>query len=80
MDADGQWVYDGDALRRMAVNFYENLFKEEGQGLRGQGVGCKFNVIPKEFFDILSMEVTKEEVQQALFEMSPYKAPGPDGF
>lgn len=64
----------------MAVNFYEILFKEEGEGLTGHPIRGLFKVIPRDLLNHMNKEITKEEIHQALLEMGPYKAPGPNGY
>lgn len=61
-------------------NHFSQLFTREN------GVDCsyalkkKFPILTEEDWAAINGEVTPEEVKKALFEMSPLKAPGPDGF
>lgn len=80
MDEGGQWSYDPKYIKGMTVRFFENLFKKEGEHLYMQERSNLFNRIPQEHTEPMKMEISKEKVYQALFEMGPYKAPGPDGF
>lgn len=80
MDNEGGWLYDNNALRELAYNYYVKLFSEETNGQRGQTLESNFEKIPDELFEILNMEISNEEVKEALFSMSPFKAPGSDGF
>lgn len=76
----GQWVYDQTTLKEMAFSFYETLFKEEGRIQRDYQIQIEFRKLEQRDFDLLKMEVVMEDIKQALFEMGPYKAPGPDEF
>lgn len=80
MDSEGQWIYDNKALKNIAFDFYQKLFEEELMVACGQYHHSFTNEIPDQYVGSLNREVTKEEVYQALQEMGPYKAPGPDGF
>lgn len=66
-------------LKRIAREFYENLYKAGGARDDAQQ---KWNFAPVCDSDRQKLNacVTKAEIQKALFQMVPDKAPGPDGF
>ena len=76
---DGCWVMDNDYLRAMAVNFYANLYKEDNY-LRLKLTSGLFPFIEQHVWQQVTQQVTVDDVKQALFQMSPYKAPGRDNY
>lgn len=76
---DGQWVEDAVELKKMAVSFYESLFKSEPRR-GGQFIHGAFPPIDPGLMDTLDKEATEDEIRNALRSMGSYKAPGPDGF
>lgn len=77
----GNWIEDGRELRNMFVEFYRDLFTE------GSTSPCHYYPIKGTFphsnaqsINRGSLEVSLSEVNEMLFEMGPYKAPGPNGF
>ena len=79
-DSNGDWMMDPNMLRRHVRDFYVNIFSVDNL--------YDVSLAPKGYFSMLQEEemmalhalFTKEEVKQALFDMRPFKAPGPDGF
>jgi hypothetical protein len=78
--SDGSESTNIDEMHEMTVEFYHNLFQSEGT--------CNMNLvldhIPRKVTDemnhLLSSPFDEIEVKNALFQMFPTKAPGPDGF
>jgi len=64
----------------MANNFYQNLFT--AQANLELALICQY--VPRKvtaaMAEVLEQAFTVEEVEKALFQMGPNKAPGPDGF
>ncbi|XP_057733756.1 uncharacterized protein LOC130948910 [Arachis stenosperma] len=77
---DGSWSTDPDILQEEALSFYKNLFgtTEEVE------VDClgdfPMPTLSTEACTRLIDPVSFAEVKSAVFSMSPFKAPGPDGF
>lgn len=82
MDADGNWITDGNQVKAMVRNFWKELFQEE------PNVGGASVPILRDYFPEISTEEREKlarpfsscEVLATLKDMKPYKAPGPDGF
>jgi len=79
-DSDGNVVTEQEDLERLASNFYQNLFQAQEQ-LEPELI-CQH--IPRKFTPsmtaMLEEPFTEQEVEKALFQMAPNKAPGVDGF
>ena len=71
---------DPSELAGMATDFYKNLYTSEGT----IGMEEVLSQIPARVNGnmnaCLNENYSNEEVKQALFQMFPTKAPGPDGF
>lgn len=67
-------------MKLEALSFFKKLFQAtylcNPQSLQLQCIPK----ISKELYDSLMQIVSMKEVKDAVFSMSPYKAPGPDGF
>ena len=77
---DGRVRTEQEDLERMACDFYQRLFTAQDE-LRPELV-CSH--VPRKVTpymnDILDKPFTEQEVETALFQMAPGKAPGVDGF
>lgn len=75
---DNSWCFDQKELEDMVFQFYRNLYSDDGVTVS----------LPKkldwklEATDVvkLTKEVDSNDVKKALFDMSPNKSPGFDGF
>jgi len=78
--SDGELVCDQTRLEELANNFYQDLFMAQTDlepELVCQHVPRK---VSEAMCDILEQPFLPEEVEKALFQMGPSKAPGPDSF
>lgn len=77
---DGSWCTNEVILHDYAINFYQTLFQCD----HVVSPDCLVDILLPNLNDdgkaILSANVDKQEVREAVFGMSSYKAPGPDGF
>ena len=77
---DGTICSDEEEIKWMAKDFYKNLYESEGT----IGMEEVLSHIPRKvdevMNDMLCASYKESEVKEALFQMYPTKAPGPDGF
>ncbi|XP_019175452.1 PREDICTED: uncharacterized protein LOC109170754 [Ipomoea nil] len=78
-DDNGMWMPDGNELRDHVRTFFLNLFTEPTDGVDVSSIGDTFPRIGQTTWRVFNREVSKEEVYTAVFDMKPFKAPGPDG-
>jgi hypothetical protein len=76
----GEWVEDPVQLQSMVNNFYYDLFSKSNERWEWKQTDVTFPILDRETFDMLGMPIEDQEVKKALFSMSPWKAPGPDGY
>lgn len=77
---EGQWIYENDLLQQHIIDFYSNLYSSSNNAFYAFNIVSSFPCIRTENRLILEASVTLEEVKRALFSMTSYKSPGPDGF
>jgi hypothetical protein len=78
-DMQGREMEFGEGVERAFVDYFTNLFQSDHtENIERclQGLETK---VTQEMNDALLMAFTVEEVQRALRQMAPMKAPGPDG-
>lgn len=79
-NSDGVLVYEQERLEEMSNTFYQDLFTAQAD-LEPEIV-CQH--VPRKvtatMCELLEQQFTPEEVERALFQMGPSKAPRPDGF
>ena len=79
MDEKGQMQFSEAAKAQVATDYFNNLFKAGSDGNFDQmfeGFSAKVTATMNE---LLTREVTNEEVRDAVFSIKPGSAPGPDG-
>ncbi|KAH9770764.1 putative ribonuclease H protein [Citrus sinensis] len=76
----GQWIHDVEIIQQLAVRFFSELYTPEQGVHRTYNVRGCFPVLSDDFCLSLMFAVTDEEIRRTIFSMSPFKAPGVDGF
>lgn len=73
-------MYDQTTLKEMTYSHYEDLYRREDSARGDLGVHNDFRINESHYQDLVQLDVTMEDVKMSLFDISPYKALGPDGF
>ncbi|XP_020412737.1 uncharacterized protein LOC109947231 [Prunus persica] len=79
-DINGDWISSKEGLKTLAVEYFHGLFLDDVVDIIRSPLPSLFPHIPEADLAAVSKEVTAKEVQDALFAIGPYKAPGPDGY
>jgi hypothetical protein len=79
-DEEGVWIEDEEHIRNMMRSFYMDLFKAREDLHPWDQTNLSFPRLDHNVILKLGDDITNLEVKQAVFSMSPWKAPGPDGF
>jgi hypothetical protein len=77
---DNSWCTDQGAMQQEAANYFETLFSKDEAVDPQQIVDLFEECISPEMNSELCKEYTTEEISNALFQIGPLKAPGPDGY
>lgn len=78
-DSEGRWVEGKESLKKLAVDFFSNLFKSDHQGPH-EFICGEFPTMENEHNAAWCEEWMTNEIEKALREMGAWKAPGPNGY
>ena len=78
-DTQGSLIWDVGQMKEMVRNFYVDLFQAKDKIDASGIIFKKFTALFDEAKDVLNRSFTAYEIRNALFDMDPYKAPGPNG-
>lgn len=74
-----EWYSDQEELKRLVREYYVKLYTGDSQVCQ-EHPQFHFPVLSHNDRNLLNRPVTVKEIETALFQMGPNKAPGPDGF
>lgn len=75
-----EWVVDQEGISQIATDFFRKLHTKEEEVLPREIIDLLDTKVDDEMNQRLTREFTAIEVSDALFQIGPLKAPGPDGF
>ena len=78
-DENGRWCTSDNEIARVAESYFQNLFSSANTSNMESVLETVDRVVTPDMNDTLLQPYTLVEVKQALFQMQPSKAPGPDG-
>ncbi|XP_031402735.1 uncharacterized protein LOC116212324 [Punica granatum] len=76
---EGEWINDEAMLKCMTLRHFQRLYVASND-IRPTTLLNGFPAVLHDKLQHLDRAITPEEVYRALFDMDPFKAPGPDGF
>jgi hypothetical protein len=77
---DGSRTENKQEMKEMTKVFCNTLYTSEGTENMQEVLNAVPRKVTSQMNDVLNAPYRGEEVKTALFQMSPQKAPGPDGF
>jgi actin-related protein len=78
-DSNNVWQMDSGIMEAIAVEYFQKLFSTSSLTAINEVTQLVDTVVTPEMNSTLLTPFSMEEVRSALFQMSPSKAPGPDG-
>jgi hypothetical protein len=78
-NGDGGWLETNEEIAGMMIDYYTNLFSTSHPSNLTEAVAEVPSVVTEEMNHNLIREFRAEEVEHAIKQMAPSKAPGPDG-
>ena len=78
-DSNDVWQMDSDVMESIVVEYFQNLFLSSSPTTINEVIQLVDERITPEMNAALLSPFSSEEVRSALFQISPSKAPGPDG-
>jgi hypothetical protein len=79
-DDDGVWKDVPTDMERMATSYFKELFTRDPSLNSERLLDLTQQKVTNEMNENLCKDFTDEEISDALFQISPLKAPGVDGF
>lgn len=79
-DSNDQWVHDAAQVQQLVVDYFANLFKDDGQEGEHDIPTGVFTEFSNQDWDNLNRPYTNTNIDFVVQHMGSLKAPGPDGF
>uniref|UniRef100_A0A2N9HP17 Reverse transcriptase domain-containing protein n=1 Tax=Fagus sylvatica TaxID=28930 RepID=A0A2N9HP17_FAGSY len=77
-NSNGQWCTDGFEIGNIAIQYFEDIFGSSYPHCMDETLSVVPSVVSEGMNHQISIPYLAEEVRQALFDMPPSKAPGPN--
>ena len=78
-DEEGVWHDDKNGMERIIIDYFTKLFDSSGETNASAILAVVKPKVSAEMNQELVMPISNDEIKEALFQMHPSKAPGPDG-
>jgi hypothetical protein len=78
-DEEGVWWRGDEHIERVLINYYDELFSSSNSSNIEDTCEVVKGKLSEDHKWWCEMAYTREEVKEAIFQMHPLKAPGPDG-
>lgn len=72
------WVTDENKVKKLVQDYFENFFKSDKANGAMTNTRENFPVLAQDKWNDFNKPFIDEEIKMALFEMKPFKAPGPN--
>lgn len=79
-DEERNWIADLIQVIMIFKNFYQKLFTENTEAEFWKMAKVTYPKLDSSFGKNLSVDVNREKIKHTIFDMSPWKTLGPDGF
>ncbi|KAK2427531.1 hypothetical protein QL285_026105 [Trifolium repens] len=79
-NTEGVWVDDPRTLQVMVNKFYQDLFEKPDADWRWYQTNISYPPLEEDHLSRLVEPIRGVEIKEAMFDIHPWKAPGPDGY
>ncbi|CAL8996958.1 unnamed protein product, partial [Prunus brigantina] len=78
-DNTGRWREDEHGLQSFVLDYFTHLFTSSAFGSEGEIIDAVESRVTPDMNNLLLTDYCDAKIQEAVFQMYPTKAPGPDG-